>query len=288
MYSSALAHTPNPNSKTPGSPPHNGVHQSVSVTNQSSKSLCDDSKTVAIENITSYHKFVRNTKDTKKEFNTHFPGVKIVHAKGTRRGTLLIELSTQAEAKKVIENWKPSYFSQDNGVNNQTTAVLLKDKNCKGMMYNIDHDYEENFIAGEIKKTPGLKKDVVVRRFIKAGKKLSTVMITFGCKEDLDLALHNGLTIGRSPEDVFLYEPVPTVIRCFKCFKFDHTQVWCTKRTKCCQYCSQNHDVGECLIADKPSEYKCVNCTEGNHDSLSKNCPAYKDKLAQAAHHSRS
>ena len=247
------------------------------------KLLCDESKTIAIENITNYHKFVRHSKDTKKEFNTHFNRVKIIHSKGTRRGTLLIELESEEIAESVVQNWKAACFSNDNGVTNKTKATLLKNKNCKGIIYNIDHDYEEDFIVDEIRKTD-IKSDVSVRRFKKGGKKMSTVMITFGLKEDLEYAIKNGLTIGRSPEDVHPYKPVPTVVQCFNCFKFDHTKVWCPKRTKCCQYCSQIHDPADCLIhqSGDTSQYKCVNCNEGQHDSLSRECSAYKEKLAQA------
>ena len=251
------------------------------------KLLCDESKTIAIENIINYNKFVKHAKDTKKEFNTFHSGVKIVHSKGTRRGTLLIELEKEEDAKLIAQQWDPACFSTDNGVNNKTKATLLKDKNCKGVIYNIDHSYTEKFIADEIKKA-GLKMEVKARRFMKGPKTMSTVMITFGCKEDLEQALSNGLRIGRSPEDVHRYKPTPSVIRCYNCFKFDHTKVWCTKKTKCCQYCSQNHEIKDCLIlkAGDKSQYVCVNCEEGHHHSLSKDCPAYKDKLAQAIQYS--
>ena len=215
---------------------------------------------------------------------SYHPRVKILHSKGTRRGTLLIELEKAEDAVSIVNSWDPACFSNDKGATNKTHVTLLKDKNCKGIMYNIDHEHSEEFIVKEIKKE-GLKKDVSARRFMKGSKKMSTVLITFGCKEDLELALEKGLTIGPTPEDVYPYQPAPTVIRCFKCFKFDHTKAWCPKKNICCRYCSQNHENPEdCLIYQKndTSQFKCVNCNEGNHDSLSKDCPAYKDKLAQA------
>ena len=60
---------------------------------------------MAIENILNYNKFIKHAKDTKKEFNTYHPGVKIIHSKGTRRGTLLIELDKEDDAKSIVKNW---------------------------------------------------------------------------------------------------------------------------------------------------------------------------------------
>ncbi|KAL5264402.1 hypothetical protein ACHWQZ_G005480 [Mnemiopsis leidyi] len=175
------------------------VHQAQSNTSQPptkqlQKFLCDESKTIAIENILNYSKFIKLTKDTKKEFNKYHPGVKIVHSKGTRRGTLLIELQTEEEAKAIVKQWNSECFSDNaEGTVNKTHATLLKDKNCKGIMYDIDHEHSEDFIANEVKKS-NLKMDVTIRRFMKGSKKMSTVMITFGCKEDLDQALTKTLT----------------------------------------------------------------------------------------------
>ena len=255
---------------------------------QISKALCDENKTVAVDNITNFVKFVRNAKDTKKEFNTHFPGMKIVHAKGTRRGTLLIELATQLEAEEVVAKWKPSFFTEECGTKNHTTATLLKDKNCKGVMYHIDHDYSEDFICKEITEKANLKKNVSVKRFRKGSSTLSTVLLTFGCKEDLDTCLNNGLDIGRSPEDVHPYKRSPSVLRCWKCWRFDHTEKWCTKKSRTCQYCAQNHDSKDCISHGKDpqhdSQYKCVNCQDNRqHPSSSNECPAYLNKLAQAS-----
>ncbi|KAL5257539.1 hypothetical protein ACHWQZ_G012462 [Mnemiopsis leidyi] len=148
------------------------VHQAQSNTSQPptkklQKFLCDESKTIAIENILNYSKFIKLTKDTKKEFNKYHPGVKIVHSKGTRRGTLLIELQTEEEAKAIVKQWNSECFSDNaEGTVNKTHATLLKDKNCKGIMYDIDHEHSEDFIANEVKKS-NLKMDVTIRRFMK-------------------------------------------------------------------------------------------------------------------------
>ena len=261
--------------------------QQTPISNQpaKAKALCDENKTVAIDKITNFTKFVKNTRDTKKEFNTHFCGMKIVHAKGTRRGTLLIELSTPEDAADVVRKWKPSYFSEDNGADNKTVATLLKDKNCKGVLHHIDHDYSEDFIQKEISEKANLKKNVTVKRFMKGSSKLSTVLLTFECREDLETCLNKGLTIGRSFEDVHPYKRTPTVLRCWKCWKFDHTAAWCTRKTKTCQYCAQDHDAADCLIHKDgdESQYKCVNCKEDrSHASSSNDCPAFLEKRAQA------
>ena len=227
---------------------------------------------------------MKNTKDTKKEFNTHFPGVKIIHAKGTRRGSLLIELESSNVAETIVLNWKPHFFSSDGGNSNKTTAALLKDKNCKGILHHIDHDYSDDYIVKEISKCSNLQKQVSARRFVKGTQKLSTVLITFGCKEDLEHCLEHGLTIGRSPETVHPYRASPSVLRCWKCWKFDHTAAWCSKKKKICQYCAQVHEDTECIIHTKNAhdQYKCVNCQSNrNHPSSSNECPAYLEKLDQ-------
>ena len=94
-------------------------------------------------------KFVKNVKDTEKEFHTRFPGLKIIHAQDTRRGSLLIELEPSSVAETVVQNRKPQFFSSDNGISNKTIAALLKDKNCKGILHlhPIDHDYSDDYIV---------------------------------------------------------------------------------------------------------------------------------------------
>ena len=88
----------------------------------------------------------------------------------------------------------------------------------------------------------------MARRFVKGTQKLSTVLITFGCKEDLEHCLEHGLTIGRSPETVHPYRASPKVLQFWKCWRFDHTAAWCSKKKNICQYCAQVHEKTECLI----------------------------------------
>ena len=107
---------------------------------------------IAIDNVKSFEKFVKTSSLTKKEFNKHFEKVKIMHTKGTRNGTILIELMSKEDAEDIAKNWKPECFSIDGGRENKTSAMLLKNKNLRCVATDVDPDYTEEFIRDEIKK----------------------------------------------------------------------------------------------------------------------------------------
>ena len=71
-------------------------------TTRTKKSLCNEDRTIAIDNVKSFDKFVKMSSLTKKEFNKHFEKVKVIHTKGTQNGTLLIELMSKEDADKIV------------------------------------------------------------------------------------------------------------------------------------------------------------------------------------------
>lgn len=63
---------------------------------------------------------------------------------------------------------------------------------------------------------------------------------------------------------------IPKPMRCTVCLRLGHTKKWC-KGERVCANCSMPEHTGECPFI------KCVPC-EGNHNTLSKDCPAYIDE----------
>ena len=247
------------------------------------KALCDEEKTLAIDNIKSYEKFIKTSTLTKREFNRHFEKVKLVHTKPIRSGTLLIELATKEDAEEIVMNWKPECFSVDGGQNNKTTATLLKNKNLRCVATDVDPDHTNDFIEEEIRKDLALEDDdnIAVRRFInKAGKRLSTVMITFDKLDNYQASISKDqVLIGRSYCPFRKYVPKPYVVQCFNCYQFDHHADWCS-RTRACPYCADNHKADDCTKKETAEHQKCVNCKKDNkHPSTSKACPSYLSKL---------
>ena len=251
------------------------------------KNLCDEEKTIAVENIKSFDKFVKTSSLTKREFNKHFEKVRIVHSKGIRRGALLIELDSKDAAEEIVKKWKPQCFSEDEGVLNKTTATLLKNKNCRCIITDVDTDHSDEFIRDELANTLNInaqeKETITVRRFVtKEEKRLFTVMVTFSKYSHYEKALeHEQMLIGRSYCPIRKYTPKPYVIQCFNCYQFDHQSAWCSRR-KACPYCAQQHDQDNCTVhlEEKTDEYRCVNCPTNRIDaSTSRSCPAYIAKI---------
>ena len=250
----------------------------------SNKSLCDETKTLAIDNIQSYTNFVKNSKDTKKEFNKFYEKIKIVHTKGMRRGCLLIELESKDEAKEISDNWNPACFSSDNGSANKTSATLLMNKNLRCVINDVDPELNDETVQQELKQNLQISdtEDFEIKRFTKNNRKLYTVMVTFHKKQLFeDILSQEQVLIGRSFCPIRKYKPKPYVVQCYNCNKFDHTARWCTSKKKVCPICSQSgHDEDGCLIFTEKDvvQYKCTNC-KGNHASTSKQCPEYIKKL---------
>lgn len=114
---------------------------------------------------------------------------------------------------------------------------------------------------------------IAIRRFTKkVGHEcvaLQTVSITF---------LSNVL-----PDDVQydlfsyrVFEYIPPLLQCFKCFKFNHSAKVCNGRQRC-SICSGDHLYKDC---DKPNEFCCANCS-GPHLAISKQCPIKLNKILE-------
>ena len=247
----------------------------------------DSSCTISIDNVSEYD-FVKHTANVKKEFNKHFQLEPIVFSKPTQRGSILIQLESEAKAREVISNWKPHYFTkstpEDIGKERRkgTSVILLEDKNAKGIVFNVDRDYNDEFMTSELQtKYPGC----TAKRFVnREGQKLHTVIITFATKRDLDQAINNRIIMNYTPFDIRKFIPRPSVVQCYNCYKFNHISTICRTRSngkQICPVCSQNHNRSNCLIfqhINEKAQFKCVNCN-GQHKATDRNCPKYLEQV---------
>ncbi|KAJ8725003.1 hypothetical protein PYW07_015961 [Mythimna separata] len=114
---------------------------------------------------------------------------------------------------------------------------------------------------------------IAIRRFTKkVGQQrlpLQTVSITF-----LSNILPDNVQYDLFSYRVFEY--VPPLQQCFRCFKFNHSARICNGKQRC-SICGGEHLYKEC---DKPTEICCVNCS-GPHLAISRLCPIKMKKILE-------
>ena len=71
------------------------------------------------------------------------------------------------------------------------------------------------------------------------------------------------------------FKTTPSILQCFKCQRFGHKALNCTKKEKCV-VCGEAHSHKNCPNKEKRKP-KCANC-RGPHVANYRGCPAYKDK----------
>ena len=205
------------------------VGNQVPVRRSEIKTLCDESKTIAIDNIVYFEQFVKKSYDTKKEFNKHFPRIKIVQCKRTKHGSLLIELEDTKTANEIVAKWKSSFFSADSGTQNKTTATLLQNKNIRGVICDVNIVMTESMIKEQFEEQFGWT-NIRIRRFIdRNGIVRPTVLAHFNNPAQLDKAKKKGIFLDNVYCEIRVFEPKASVTQCYKCYGFDHTAVWCPK-----------------------------------------------------------
>lgn len=114
---------------------------------------------------------------------------------------------------------------------------------------------------------------VAVRRFTKkVGQSrvpLQTVSITF-----LSNSLPDCVQYELFSYRVFDY--VPPLQQCFRCFKFNHSAKVCNGKQRC-SCCAGEHSYKDC---DKPDELCCINCG-GPHLAIARTCPIKMKKMLE-------
>lgn len=173
-------------------------------------------------------------------------------------------------------------FKQYNTANNFINNSTFLDKNCMRAYIpatQIEKTGIIRFVPTNLSnqelysKLSSIYEIIAIRRFTKkVGHErvpLQTASITF---------LSNILP-DHVQYDLFSYrvfEYVPPLQQCFKCFKFNHSAKVCNGKQRC-SICSGEHLYKDC---DKPNEISCVNCS-GPHLAISKLCPIKIKKITE-------
>ena len=190
-----------------------------------------------------------------------------------RDGGLEVEFTNDEDAKQALSATEFIYSVKDGDSRRQIRIPIAvsahRTKNTsRGVIYCVDlEDISDEDI------TDGLSAfGVVSARRIKTRKNgvlvpTHSVILTF---DQLDLPRE--VPIGYIKVKVRQYIPSP--MRCFRCLRFGHTQVYCKNRTTCSKCAASGHTGDECTA----ELTRCVNCGEGEapHSALDPKCPALK------------
>ena len=250
----------------PVSSPRPGSLKLPGVTNSKK---CDKIKTVVIDNIKDFS-LIKHSSVIKSRFNQYYQGMKIKNCFSTSRGNVFIELTTEEDARKVVAQWNEDYFSTVGGP--KTRVTLLDNKSCQGIIRSVPLDYSNEDMTNKLQMDyPG----VVAKRLVSRDKgPLYSIHLMFKDKGQLEKAVSADICLDGMIFEVGHFVKKKTVMRCFKCLRFDHPSKWC-KENITCHYCAGNHLASECTSTD---QLKCVNCS-GPHKSMDKECEKFKSKM---------
>jgi hypothetical protein len=232
-------------------------------------------------------KFASHDSYLKAEFNKHFENMKISHCKRTRYGNILIELTSEDDVTTVIDEWQPSFFT-NNTTGDQATEVLrMNSSRPKHYAGVIRHAAKElaNLDIEHALKEEGYTEPKATR-FVKQGNPLNTVMLTFSTEEEFNTATRHGVIIGRRHFPLYSYSPTKRPMQCFKCNKFGHPIKWCRSNRKCGYCSSTEHDDNDCPHQGNQDRHYCSNCN-GGHSSRSHTCPIYQQTMTLITQHNR-
>ena len=243
------------------------------------KTTSDPNLSIIIYNVQS-RKLVNQSGHLKSEFNKHFNRMKIKSFYKTQYGNIVVELTCPEDVEKVLQDWKPHFFTVNNSNSNNKTYVRQMTNSRQPKSVIIKHvlkDISEQHIENAFKE--GNFTEVKVKRFIKNGQLLNTVKVTLSSTTDYQRALSTGIYIDHMhfSAEPMKYEKMP--MQCFRCKRFGHPVKWCHRSMTTCNYCTEDHQENTCQVKEKPSEHRCRNCG-GNHVSTSKMCNVFIEKLA--------
>ena len=121
------------------------------------------------------------------------PRIEIVQCKRTKHGSLLIEFEDTKTANVIVAKWKSSFFSADSGTQHKTTAILLQNKNIRGVICDVNIAMTESMIKEQFKEQFGWT-NIRIRRFIdRNGVVRPTVLAHFNSPAQLDKAKKKGM-----------------------------------------------------------------------------------------------
>lgn len=153
----------------------------------------------------------------------------------------------------------------------ETEVTIDKDiklNTSKGVIFSYEAQYSnQNDLLEQLKD----QKVIEITRFIrKNGIPTNMYFVT-------SISPPKNIFIGYENCSVERYIPNPR--RCFKCLKFNHSKEKCRNEISKCFICGDDRDLKHESELDTITKkclrvIKCVNCN-GDHSSLSKNCPVF-------------
>ena len=244
----------------------------------------DAKKTVIISGFT--NTALKDSQSLKRAISQHFPFIGIDLAFTSIKGTITFQFKTEAEADKVINEWKENYFV--NKANNKSKAAKPIEGKVHGVIIDAPLIFTDEEFETVIKKTYQIE-DKSCRRMIIKGKRSPLMTVKFTSHAELTKAITEGLKIKETTTDGELQLKLNVeesrrrkaqIIRCYNCQKFgSHIARLCTG-TRACISCGKDHE--DCKTTET---LKCANC-EGSHKADSADCPkfkAYKEKIENSA-----
>lgn len=140
----------------------------------------------------------------------------------------------------------------------------------KGIVRMVDTFFEEDYLKNAIiSETPVVEVKRMKRKVVNLETKESSlisrqmIIVTFLGNRIPDSIKINLVKFNVEP----YFSPV---IQCFKCLRYGHTSEQCRSNPRC-QKCTKEHTEQE--VCD--GERFCLHCNSTEHNSISKNCPAY-------------
>ena len=291
-YSAVIGNEPSkPPSPTPSSCEQRNITRKTKQTervlreHERERNLCDPFKTVAVKGITDYKTYVASSRKTLTWFNSYFDNVCVTKIKPTKSGTLLIEVKTAEDARKVVEEWKRTCFGSEE---RPTTASLLANTGSrhKAVMDFVDPELKPESIREAFSNTVGFQPATIARLSTRRNQDSTSVVLSFASQEQKDKAMSVGIKVESISYNIrdYFEKPRVRVNQCRQCYSFGHPAAWCPNKLRC-PLCSLEHPAIECPVAEDGNDDRlnCPNCTENRkHSAVSLSCPKLKERLRTA------
>ena len=114
---------------------------------------------------------------------------------------------------------------------------------------------------------------ISAKRFIKNGKRLSSVKLSLSSPTEGELLISSGVVLSGVFAEAYKFVAVVKPLQCYKCFSFGHTSKFCSKDQICGNCAQSGHTFKTC---DKIA--KCSNCS-GLHGATDLTCPIMLKKI---------